>query len=143
MVLTEAKVKNCMKNPLMAQPVELYGIFPVIREDKNSGPGTRAFIKSVVAKAAMNKLVVVLRRGFLNTTVMTIALPTNDRIRSKMHINDSRTTSSLRLKGIWFVISLKNFKRTRINCREVMFSATTCFRFTSLQIVRGYLLLCK
>jgi len=137
MVLTEAKVKNCMKKPLIVQPAELYGIFPVIREDKNSGPGTRAFIKSVVAKAAMKRLVVVLRRGFLNTTIMTIKLPTNDRIRSKIHINDSRTTSSLPLKGIWFVISRKNLKRTRIICREEMFSASTSFRFTSLQIVKG------
>lgn len=93
MVLTEASVKNCIKNPLMSQPSELYGILPVTREDKNSGPGTSALIKSVVAKAAMNRLVEVFRRGFLNTTIMTIILPTNDRIRSKMPVNDSRTTS--------------------------------------------------
>ena len=115
MILTEANVKKCMKNPLILQPAELYGIFPVIREDRKSGPGTSAFIKSVVAKAAMNRLVEVLRRGFLNTTIMTITLPTNDRIRSKVEVNDSRTTSSLGLKGIWFVISRKNFRRNRIN----------------------------
>ena len=115
MVLNEDSVKNCIKNPLRLQPSELYGIFPVTREDKNSGPGTSALIRSVVAKAAMNKLVVVFRRGFLNTTIMTIILPTNDRIRSKMHVNDSRTTSSARLKGIWFDISRETYNRTRIN----------------------------
>ena len=108
MVLTEASVKNCIKNPPMAQPTELYGILPVIREDKKSGPGTSAFIKSVVAKAAMKRLVVVLRRGFLNTTSMIIKLPASDRIRSKIHVNDSRRTSPTGLKGIWFSISLKN-----------------------------------
>lgn len=123
MVLTEASVKNCIKNPLISHPSELYGIFPVTREDKNSGPGTSALIKSVVAKAAINKLVVVLRRGFLNTTIMIIILPTNARIRSKMHTNDSRTTSSLRLKGIWFAISRKTLTGPEsAGAGEVMFS---------------------
>ena len=106
----------------MLQPSELYGIFPVTSEDKNSGPGTSALIRSVAAKAAMNKLVVVFRRGFFNTTVMTIILPTNDRIRSKIHVNDSKTTSSARLKGIWFDIFRKTFSRTSINWRKVMLS---------------------
>lgn len=137
MVLTEASVKNCIKNPPMAQPAELYGILPVIREDKKSGPGTSAFIKSVVAKAAMKRLVVVLRRGFLNTTSMIIKLPTSDRIRSKIHVNDSRITSSTGLKGIWFVIPLKNCKRSKNNCREEILSSTTYSRSTSLKIVEG------
>jgi len=97
---TEANVRKCMKKPLMSQPMELYGIFPVMREARKSGLGMTAFMRSVVAKAAMKRLVVVLKRGFLNTTAITRTLPTRERIRSKEQINDSRTTISTRLKGI-------------------------------------------
>ena len=99
MVDTAANVKKCMKKPLMSQPMELYGIFPVMREAKKRGLGMTTFMRSVVAKAAMKRLVVVLKRSFLNTTAITRTLPTRERIRSKQQVK-STTAISPRLKGI-------------------------------------------
>lgn len=115
MVFIEVSVKNCIKNLLMLYFLELYGIFLVIREDKNSGLGISVLIKFVVVKVVINKLVVVFRWGFLNIIIMIIILLINVRIRSKMYINDFRIISLFCLKGIWFVIFCKIFNRIRIS----------------------------
>lgn len=97
------------------------------REARKSGPGMRVFMRSVVANAAMKRLVVEFRRGFLNTTTITRILPTNDRIRSKLHVSDSRTTRALSLNGISLDISHQITLKTRAhNYFLVLTRANVC-----------------
>lgn len=128
MVFIEVSVKNCIKNLLMLYFLELYGIFLVIREDKNCGLGISVLIKFVVVKVVINKLVVVFRWGFLNIIIMIIILLINVRIRSKMYINDFKIISLFCLKGIWFVIFCKILVGLElVGVGEIMFFVIICF----------------